>query len=266
MITYPDIDPIIFRINDQMAVSWYSLAYFFGIIFCISFSKYLNKKFNLKLTDKNIDDFFGYGILGIVIGGRLGYCFLYDFIKYIHNPLDILKTWEGGMSFHGGLVGFCVASYIFSNKYKLEFLRLLDITATSVGLGIFLGRIANFINCELYGRETSAKIGMIFPCDALLKIRHPSQLYEAFFEGFVILTTTVIFAVKYRKILNKGFCSTLFLTQYTFFRFVIEFFREPDPQKGFYLTYFTFGQILNFLMFVIGILILKNITNEKNTI
>lgn len=253
MIILPNFDPVIFSIG-PLAIRWYSLAYVAGIIFTFI----ILKKFNLKnkiMSEKALDDWMMWMVFGIVIGGRLGYVFLYNFDYYFHNPLSIIAIWEGGMSFHGGLAGSIISMFLFCKKYKIEFFKLTDILALCAPIGLFFGRIANFINMELYGRVTTSKFGVIFPNAGELP-RHPSQIYEALCEG---LLTFLILAslVKFTKILNKkGITSGLFLLLYSICRISLEQFREPDEQIGFLFGNFTMGQLLSTPMMLAGLIII----------
>lgn len=251
----PTIDPIIFQIG-PVAIRWYSLAYVLGIIFTWLIIKYFNKKDNVFDEKKSSDDFFMYAILSLVIGGRFGYVFFYGFRYYITHPLDILKVWEGGMSFHGGLIGVIIGSYLFTKKHKINFLAFTDILSIAIPIGLFFGRVANFINLELYGRVTNSKLGIIFPNAGDLP-RHPSQLYEAFFEGF-ILFCILFYLARFTNIRKyKGCLSGIFLIGYGLSRFFIEFFREPDTQIGYIFKYFTMGQLLTIPIIVSGIMFIK---------
>ena len=251
-----NFDPVAFSIF-SLDIRWYSLAYIFGIvlgwIYC--------KKFLIK--DNNVlnvfDEYISYLIIGIILGGRLGYIIFYNPFYYLNNFLEIFMIWNGGMSFHGGLVGVLVSSYIFSNKYKLNNFQLLDLIALSAPIGIFLGRIANFINSELYGRPTDFFWSVKFiNVDNIY--RHPSQLYEAFFEGIVLFFLLNLLYKKYSNFF--GITSSLFLIFYSFFRFFIEFTREADTQLGYFYFNLTMGQIISIAFFVFGLVLfyLKNET------
>jgi len=254
MFTY-NLDPVLFDFG-FMAIRWYSLAYIAGILIGwwlgkkIIIKKLQNgyQKFNLK----EFDDLITYIIISIIVGGRIGYIIFYNVGYYISNPLNIIKIWEGGMSFHGALIGIIIGTYIFSIKRKISSLFLLDVIACVSPIGIFLGRIANFINGELIGKTTNASWGVIFPAVDMLP-RHPSQLYEAFLEGIVLffILNNFIFKNNYKT----GTCSFLFLVFYGFFRIVSELFRQPDPQIGYLFNLFSMGTILSFLMMLTGMII-----------
>lgn len=247
---FPDINPIIFSIG-PLTVSWYSLAYVFGIIIGWFYANKIITKFNLDIKKKDLENFISWSIIGIIIGGRLGYVLLYNPMKYFADPITILKTYEGGMSFHGAIIGLGVAGYFFCRKYKINFLLLADIIFTVAPVGLLLGRIANFINGELYGRVTTMPWGVIFP-DSDLRIRHPSQLYEAFFEGIILLLILAYNSFNYKTIKINGLNSAIFLIFYGIFRIIIEIFREPDWHIGFIFAHVTMGQILSLPMLLLG--------------
>tara|TARA_B100001741_G_scaffold304744_1_gene296171 strand:+ start:25 stop:789 length:765 start_codon:yes stop_codon:yes gene_type:complete len=245
-----NFDPIALNLF-SLEIRWYSLSYVFGILFAWIYCK----KFLIK--DEKIlnlfDDLITYIIIGIILGGRIGYILFYNFSYYSKNLLEIFMIWEGGMSFHGGLIGVILATYIFSKKNNINSFLFLDLISMSAPIGIFLGRIANFINSELYGRETDLfwsvkfeKVDNVF--------RHPSQIYEAFFEG-IVLFILLNFIFKKQIYKSPGIISALFLIFYSLFRFFIEFTREPDVQIGFILFNLTFGQILCFLFFMFGLIL-----------
>ena len=233
----------------SIEIRWYSLAYIVGII-C---GWFISKKF--FISDKDVlnkfDDFITYIILGIIIGGRLGYVIFYNYDYYSNNLLDILKVWQGGMSFHGGLIGVIIVSIWFSKKNNQNAFNYLDIISLVAPIGIFFGRIANFINSELYGIESNLPWAVKFiKVDNLF--RHPSQLYEAFFEGLILFFILIYFKNKnFLKI--PGLISGLFLFFYSIFRFIIEFFRVPDQHLGYLLFNLTMGQIISLLFLLVGI-------------
>ncbi len=256
-----NFDPVAFQFF-SFEIKWYSLAYIIGILFGWILSK------TLFISDHEIkekfDDFITYLILGIIIGGRLGYILFYNFNYYFNNPIDIFKIWQGGMSFHGGLIGIIVASIWFAKRNNHNSFKYLDVVAIVAPIGIFFGRIANFINSELYGTVTSVPWSVKFlRVDDLY--RHPSQLYEAIFEGLILFLILIYFRNKgYMK--TPGFLSSLFLIFYSIFRFIIEFFRVPDEQIGYLFFDLTMGQIISFLFLLIGIyLIIKKNEIKKDT-
>lgn len=252
-IQFPNIDPVMLSIG-PINIYWYSIAYILGIMLGFYYMNFLAKKQKLKLTKDFIDDFFIYIILGIIIGGRVGFVMFYDPLYYLNNPIQILQTWKGGMSFHGGLIGFFIATIIASKKHHLNHWKILDITACAAPIGLFLGRIANFINGELFGRITDSKFGVIFPNGGPLP-RHPSQLYEALGEGiilFVILNFMFFVTQSYKK---PGMLSSALGIFYSIARFTVEIFREPNTNLGYFWQYFTMGQILSLIMLMISIIV-----------
>lgn len=234
-------------------IRWYSIAYILGFLVTLYYSPYIAKKIpNAKLSKSDIDDYFLYGVLGVIIGGRFGYILFYNYHYYLQNPLNMFALWHGGMSFHGGAIGFMFAIILFSFKRKINPFMLSDIMLISVPVGLMFGRIANFLNSELVGRPTEIQnYGVVFT-NIDNQLRHPSQLYEAFTEGFLILIIMQIFLylfIKYNKNSQKlgwGFLTSIFLFCYAIARTVCEFFRMPDKQIGFLTdSGVTMGQVLN---------------------
>ncbi|WP_341756276.1 MULTISPECIES: prolipoprotein diacylglyceryl transferase [unclassified Candidatus Tisiphia] len=254
---FPNINPVIFSIG-PFSVYWYSMAYVFGVIFGWFYAYKIIKKFEIGITAANLENFVTWAILGIVIGGRFGYALLYDPIKYFSDPLSLLKIYEGGMSFHGGMIGLIISSYFFCHKYKINLLLLCDILATVGSIGVFLGRITNFINGELYGRVTKMPWGMIFP-NSDLQTRHPSQIYEALFEGVILFLILSYTTFKYKTIKIHGLNLAISLIFYSVFRIIIEMFREPDIHIGFIFNNLTMGQILSLPMLIVGIYLIIRI-------
>lgn len=254
-INFPNIDPVIINIG-PLAIRWYSLAYIAGILIGISYIKYLSKKSSFKPPKDFFDNFLIFIIIGIIVGGRLGYVFIYDPSSFIEQPLNILKTWTGGMSFHGGLFGFTIATIIFSKKYKVNYWKIFDLSACAAPIGIFFGRIANFINAELVGRVTDVSWGVIFPGSGYLA-RHPSQIYEALIEGLLLFIIMSICFLKYKLFKRERMLTGLFCILYSTGRFIVEFFREPDLSVGYILNYFTMGQIISLMIIILGIIIIK---------
>jgi phosphatidylglycerol---prolipoprotein diacylglyceryl transferase len=255
MLDFPDINPVILSVG-PLAVTWYSMSYVVGIMLGWYYAIKLVAINNIGITKKHLDDFVTWVIIGVIIGGRLGYVIFYDPVKYFSNPIEILKTYEGGMSFHGGIIGFICAAFLFARTYSINFLSLTDISAVTVPIALFLGRIANFINGELYGRITDFPFSFIFPYSDG-RPRHPSQLYEAFLEGFVLFFIMFYAAWKLQLLGKKGYLSGLFLIFYALFRTIVEFFREPDIQIGFVAGGFTMGQLLCLPMLLVGIYLIK---------
>ena len=242
-----NFDPVAIQIF-SIEIRWYSLAYIFGILLGWGLSKRIFiTDFELK---EKFDDFITYLILGIIIGGRLGYILFYNPVYYLNNITSIFKIWEGGMSFHGGLIGVIIVSFWFAKKNNQNFFSYLDVISIVAPIGIFFGRIANFINSELYGFETNLFWGVKFILIDNL-YRHPSQLYEAFFEGLILFLILIYFRKKgFMKV--PGLISGLFLIFYSIFRFIIEFFRVPDEQLGYIFLNLTMGQIISFVFLLIG--------------
>lgn len=262
-----NFDPILFDLG-FIQVRWYSLAYVFGILFGWWYGRGILKlqivnSDQKKYTD-NFDDLVGYLIIGIIFGGRLGYVIFYNPLFYLENFTEIFKLWKGGMSFHGGLLGVILATYFFSRIKKLNFKIYFDTISCVAPIGIFFGRIANFINSELYGYETSVPWAVQFiQVDNLY--RHPSQLYEAALEG-VVLFTILLFFWKKNFLEKTGKLSALFLIIYSFFRFIIEYFRIPDEQLGYILFNLTIGQIMSIVFCLLGVVLLfiKNDSKKKS--
>jgi phosphatidylglycerol---prolipoprotein diacylglyceryl transferase len=243
-----NFDPVAFQLL-SLEIRWYSLAYIVGILIGWILSKKIfltNQQVNVKF-----DDYITYLILGIIIGGRLGYVFIYNFDYYLVNLTDILKIWEGGMSFHGAVAGIIISSLIFGKINNDNSFYYMDVVALVAPIGIFFGRIANFLNSELYGTTTSVPWAVKFiQIDNLS--RHPSQLYEAFFEGIVLFVILLYFYKKqYLKIPGK--ISGFFLFFYSIFRFILEFFRAPDTQLGYLIFGFTMGQIISIIFIIVGL-------------
>jgi len=193
-------------------------------------------------------------VLGIIIGGRLGYVIIYNFQYYTENLFEIFMIWNGGMSFHGGLVGVVVASFIFGKKNKIKLLELTDILACATPIGLFFGRIANFINGELYGKVSTLPWSVIFPTGGNIS-RHPSQLYEALLEGIILFVIINIIALKNKAILKIGLVSSMFLIYYSILRLIAEIFREPDQQLGYFIGFMSMGTILSLSTLIVGLLI-----------
>ena len=250
----PSIDPILISLG-FLDIRWYSLSYIFTFIFGSILIKKLNKKSLNNLSDIQIDKFFVWAVLGVIIGGRVGYVLFYQLQLFFLDPLYIFQIWKGGMSFHGGLIGMIFAIYIFAKQNNLSFFYLSDLVSIVAPIGLFLGRISNFINTELYGRITDFPFAIIYPLIDK-NPRHPSQLYEAFFEGVVLFIILYLIFIKNSKKYSAGIISAYFLILYSIFRFLIEFLREPDLHLGLYLNYFSMGQILCIPIFFAGILIL----------
>ena len=243
-----NFDPVAFSIF-SLEFRWYSLAYVFGILIgWLVAKKFFIVDYAIK---EKFDDYVTFLIIGIIVGGRIGYVIFYNFNYYSNNILEILMIWQGGMSFHGGLIGVILASILFAKKNNQNSYIYLDIVSLVAPIGIFFGRISNFINSELYGTETSLPWGVKFiQIDNLY--RHPSQLYEAFFEG-ILLFIILLYLKKKFFIKNPGFISSMFLIIYSTFRFFIEFLRVPDEHLGYILLGLSMGQIISLVFLIIGI-------------
>ena len=254
-----NFDPVAIEIF-SLEIRWYSLSYIAGILIGWLLAKYLF--INDKNIKNQIDDYISYLIVGLILGGRIGYVLFYNLNYYLENILDIFKIWQGGMSFHGGVIGIIIASYLFARKYKNNVFKYLDIIALVAPIGIFFGRIANFINGELYGMPTEKAWGVIFPkIDNIA--RHPSQIYEALLEGFLLFV--ILNFIIIRKSFNHSTVSLLFLILYGTFRIISEQFRQPDEHIGYIFASLSMGSLLSVVMiFFGGLFLFKIISNEKN--
>ncbi len=250
--TFPDFDPIAVQIG-PLAIRWYALSYIAGILLAWRYCRHLTKRPPGLITPLAFDDFMAWSVLGIVLGGRLGYVLFYKPLHYLQDPISALFIWEGGMSFHGGMLGVAVAMYLFARKRGIPYLALTDIVGAAVPLGLCLGRIANFINGELFGRATDIERvpwAMVFPHGGPAP-RHPSQLYEAGLEG-ILLFIILYILVRKGALQWQGFLSGAFLLGYGTARFIVEFFREPDQGLSFAPSFFSMGQILSLPMMLLG--------------
>ena len=258
MLPFPDIDPVLVKLG-PLKIRWYGLAYIGGLL--LAFQLIKNElRTKLNMTSDNIVSLMTYSAVGIVLGGRLGYVLFYNLPYYLQHPKGILAVWHGGMSFHGGAIGCVLAIYLFTKKHNIDFLKILDLLGLSAPIGLGLGRLANFINGELYGRVTTVPWAIIFPRGGELP-RHPSQLYEAFFEGIILFIILYIISKKNFAKNIFGFNTSLFLILYGIFRFFLEFIREPDSHLGLYYNIFTMGQFLSIPMIFVGIIIIRKIKN-----
>jgi phosphatidylglycerol:prolipoprotein diacylglycerol transferase len=249
----PSINPVILSLG-FVDIRWYSLAYIFAFIFGSIFIKKLNRKSYNLLSDIQIDRFFIWAVIGVIIGGRIGYVLFYQTNLFFSEPLYILEIWNGGMSFHGGLIGMIFSIYLFSIKNNIRFFYLSDLVSLVAPIGLFLGRISNFINTELYGRITDFPFAVIYPLIDN-NPRHPSQLYEASFEGLILFIIIFIYFNKNPKKYLIGNVSALFLIFYSLFRFLVEYLREPDYHLGLLFNYFSMGQLLCIPLFLVGLVI-----------
>ena len=253
-LTYPEISPIMLQIG-PIAIRWYSMAYLFGIVFGWLLIRHYVKKYALRLSSAQLEDFVFYLTLGIILGGRIGYVLFYGEKVFQDNWWEVFAIWKGGMSFHGGALGVITAMALFARKYHFPFLQLADLVVLVAPIGLFLGRIANFVNDELWGRVTDVPWAVRFPSGGFLP-RHPSQLYEAFFEGICLF---VILNLLWRKESVRKHCGTvsaLFVLLYGIFRILMEQFREPDAHMGFFFGNFTMGQLLSVPFILLGCVVL----------
>lgn len=262
MMDISTLSPIAFHIG-PFAVHWYGLAYVVGILGWWQYSLWLTKRFSL-VDRKTVDDYLPWAVVGVILGGRLGYVFFYNPQKYFAFPLEIFQVWKGGMAFHGGLLGVVLATALYTYRRKLYFLSFSDLACCGVPIGLFLGRLANFINGELYGRVTDVSWGIVFPNGGPLT-RHPSQLYEAFLEGVVLFCILAYGALWGGWSHRRGLLTGIFLGGYAIARIFVECFREPDAFLGYFAGFLTMGQILSFPALAFGLfLIVRSLMRKKN--
>ncbi len=250
-LPFPDIDPVALAIG-PLAIRWYALAYLAGFLLAWKYALWIvSRDPHLRPNKDDIDNFVPWAVLGVILGGRIGYVLFYQFDLYAADPLEALKVWHGGMSFHGGALGVIVALFGYSFVHKFSLLRLSDAACAGVPIGLFFGRIANFVNGELYGRVTDVPWAFVFPRGGALP-RHPSQLYEAILEGLVLFV--ILYLIIRRDDLRNrpGIVTGVFLAGYGFMRFLVEFVREPDVQLGLYAGFFSMGQFLCIPMILFG--------------
>ena len=250
-LAYPAIDPVLIEIG-PFAIRWYALSYVAGILLGWRYMAWLAGKSPAGITRADIDDFVVWATLGIVLGGRIGYVLFYKPGYYLYHPLDALAVWEGGMSFHGGLLGVILAIWLFARQRGYPWFALGDLVCCAVPIGLFLGRIANFINGELFGRVTESPLGMVFPRGGPLP-RHPSQIYEAALEGLVLFVVLFVLAMRPGTFARHGLAAGTFLTGYGISRIVAEFFRQPDAHLGFLYAGATMGQLLSLPLILAGL-------------
>jgi phosphatidylglycerol:prolipoprotein diacylglycerol transferase len=261
-LPFPAIDPAIVRIGPidlgiftigQIAIRWYAMAYIVGLISGWKYTRWLVARPPFAMSAEQVDDFLVWATLGVVLGGRLGFVLFYKPSYYLANPLDILMVWQGGMSFHGGALGVILAIVLFAKRNGLNLLSVGDTICTVVPVGLLFGRIANFINGELYGRQAPDDLpwAMVFPGGGPIP-RHPSQLYEAGLEGLVLLLVMHLLWRKPSLRLRSGFLSGAFLTGYGLARITVEFFRQPDSYLGFLWGGATMGQLLSLPLLAVG--------------
>lgn len=249
-LPFPNIDPVALAIG-PFVIRWYALAYVSGIL--LGYFMLMKQEARLPFFhEKAREDIVLYAVLGIVLGGRLGFVLFYHPLYFIENPQDILKLWQGGMSFHGGILGVLLSYVLFARKHALPWLGIMDRLALVTPIGLCLGRISNFINGELYGRITDVPWGMIFPSGGPLP-RHPSQLYQASCEGLLLFVLLYILVRYYRGFHYRGRVGGAFLAGYGVARFAMEFFREPDAHLGFLFAHLSMGQLLCLPMIAAGL-------------
>lgn len=255
MLTYPHIDPVALQLG-PFAIRWYALAYLGGVLSGWWLVGRLNRRLTPPPLDASaFDDIMVYAIFGIILGGRLGYVLFYKPGYYFSHLVDILKVWEGGMSFHGGLIGMISAMALFGYRYKINLFAITDLLAVAAPIGLCLGRLANFVNGELYGRVTDSPLGMVFPTGGPLP-RYPSQLFEAGLEGVALFCVMLVAAFFTRALYKRGALSGLFLIGYCAARWISELFREPDDFLGYFPGGITMGQILSAPMLILGLYLL----------
>ena len=252
MLLYPSINPIAFNVG-PLKVHWYGLMYALGFIGAWLLANYRAKKPNSTWTTDQVSDLLFYAALGVILGGRIGYMLFYDLANFLAQPWTIIQIWQGGMSFHGGLLGVLLALYVYSRKTGIAFFAITDFVAPLVPIGLATGRIGNFINGELWGRISHVPWAMVFPHAGGLP-RHPSQLYEFFFEGVVLFVILWIYSSQPRP---RMVVSAWFAILYGTFRFILEFFRQPDAQLGYLAwNWLTMGQLLSMPLIIVGVVLL----------
>ena len=254
VLPFPDIDPIAVALG-PLAIRWYSLAYIVGLVAAWRYCRRLAGRPPNAIDPDQFDDFLLWATLGVVLGGRLGYVLFYKPAFFLANPLEILVIWQGGMSFHGGAAGVILAIILFARKRGISWLSLGDLVACAVPIGLFLGRLANFVNGELYGRAADVPWAMVFPRDPEQIPRHPSQLYEAGLEG-IVLFLLLYLLVRRGWLERPGAIGGAFLAGYGLARIIVEFFRQPDAHLGFLLGFTTMGQVLSLPLIIAGVILI----------
>ena len=250
MLTYPQIDPVLLSVG-PLKIQWYGVMYLLGFLAAFWIARQRSVRLGSPVTAAQVEDLIFYGALGVIIGGRVGYVFFYGWEQLMRDPIWLFKVWQGGMSFHGGLLGVMFAMWLYGRQLGQHFADVMDFVAPLVPVGLGLGRMGNFINQELWGRPTDVAWAMVFPADADQLLRHPSQLYQFALEGLLLFVLLFVFSMKPRP---RYAVSALFLILYGVFRFVVEFFREPDPHLGFiWFDWMTRGQQLCLPMLVAGL-------------
>lgn len=260
-LTFPDFDPVALEFG-PLVVRWYALAYIVGLLIGWKYAVWLNRRPAGLVPQAALDDFLAWAVIGIILGGRIGYVLFYQPGYFLENPLAIFELWHGGMSFHGGLIGIILAMVLFARRRSIPFLALTDLVAAAGPIGLFLGRLANFVNGELYGRPSEVPWAMAFPAGGPSP-RHPSQLYEAALEGLLLFLVLFVLANLFRARRWPGAISGAFLAGYGLSRIIVEFFREPDPQLGFLTGGATMGQLLSAPMVLLGIAVIVYARRQK---
>lgn len=258
-LPFPNLDPVLFSFG-PFVVRWYALSYVAGLLFALWYIKQLVSFPKLwgalrpTLTVQQADDIFLWFLLGVILGGRLGYVLLYKPLFYLSHPLEIVKTWDGGMSFHGGFLGVVIACLIYGRRHGIGLDRLLDLGAAATPVGLGLGRLANFINGELWGRVTDVPWAVMFPGQDIG--RHPSQLYEAALEGLVLFCVMRLATHRFGVLQHPGRASGIYALFYGCARIFVEFFREPDSFIGYYGGFITWGMVLSLPLVAVGVWLL----------
>jgi phosphatidylglycerol:prolipoprotein diacylglycerol transferase len=261
VLPFPPVDPVLFEIG-PFALRWYALAYIAGLVFASWYMKRLVStpalwgKVKPSMSVAQVDDFFLWSVVGVVLGGRLGYVLFYKPLDYLAAPWEIVRMWDGGMSFHGGFLGVVAVCYVYGRRIGTSLDRMLDLGAASVPVGLGLGRLANFINSELWGRPAEVPWAFIFPLDPAQLPRHPSQLYEAVLEGLFLFIAVRIATHRYGALQFAGRASGIFALGYGLSRILVEFFREPDPFLGTFGGFLTMGMILSLPLCLVGVWLL----------
>ncbi|MBI3440273.1 MAG: prolipoprotein diacylglyceryl transferase [Proteobacteria bacterium] len=264
-LPFPDIDPIAIHFGATFGIRWYALSYLAGLLGGWYYAANLaDLDRDRRPNREDIDNVLPLVVLGIILGGRIGYVLFYNFDYYAHNPLEIPFLWRGGMSFHGGLLGVLLVCAIYARRHRFSLLALGDILATVAPIGLFFGRIANFVNGELFGRVTTVPWAVTFPYGGGLP-RHPSQIYEALLEGLGLFLILFLAAGRPDIRRSTGMLSGIFITGYGLSRFIVEFYREPDIQIGLLLQYFSLGQFLSLPMIFAGIFLINYARQSKKT-
>ena len=250
------INPVLLKLG-PLEIRYYGLFFALGFVIAYFMLNYLVKKEEINLTKDDIANFLLYIIAGTIIGARIFYVFIYNLPFYLKNPFEIIALWHGGLSFHGGFIGAAIACFLFCRKKKIDFYTIADLAVIPLALGLALGRIGNFTNGELYGRITNVSWAVKFPnADGY---RHPSQIYESMKNLFIFFALWLL----KNKNFPKGFLFWIFVVMYSFLRFFIEFFREPDEQLGFVIGFLSMGQVLSIVMFFVGVIFIYRIVYKK---